>query len=128
MSVTAYRIQVPAHADVTAYPDASVTFYLEYAAKRHTAAAFGAMFPEAMNWFAAHMIERDPFLGEGNANETGNLMMQRDGDLQRQYQPAVGPLTTTDDAELMTTRYGQAYLRIRNSRAAVRSTVILAGT
>jgi hypothetical protein len=117
-TVDLYRTLIPAHAAVD---DAVVSTYLELSAQQHTASVFGAVYQQAMVWHAAHRLERTPGLvsGSGGAGETGALVAQRDGDLSRTYaQPQAGGAVGTD-AELRTTRYGEAYLGLRDSRAGV---------
>lgn len=116
-SVDLYRTLIPEHASVD---EAVVSTYLELSARQHTAAVFGAVYPEAMVWHAAHRIQRTPGLvsGSGGAGEVGPLVAQRDGDLSRAYGQPAATAMSAGDAELQTTRYGQAYLALRNSRAA----------
>lgn len=119
-SVAIYRSLVPLHASVA---DATVEVYLELAAKRHNAAAFGDVYPEAMVFYAAHTIERTPGLvtGSGGASQTGELLQQKDDLLQRTFGQAAGAMRASQaDASLRTTRYGLLYLELRDSRAAVR--------
>jgi hypothetical protein len=119
-----YRVLVPGHAAVD---DSTVETWLEIAARRHLASAFGLMYAEAMIWWAAHRIERTPGLvsSSGGAGEVGPVVSQTDGDLSRTYaQPAQSAVGSTD-AELGTTRYGQAYLDLRNTRAAGGPTYVL---
>jgi hypothetical protein len=116
-SLALYRALVPSHADVV---DTTVDVYLELAARRHSAASWGQVYPEAMVLWAAHRIERTPGLvpGSGGASTAGPITSQTDGDLSRSYGAmATGPWTGDGDADLRTTRYGLAYLDLRDSRA-----------
>lgn len=116
-SLALYRTLVPDHAAVA---DATVDVYLELAARRHTASAWGVVYPEAMVWYAAHRIQRLPGSGAGggSAVEVGQVVSQRDGDLSRTYAQPASSGTNAADAELRTTRYGELYLDLRDSRAA----------
>lgn len=115
-SLDLYRALVPAHSSVA---DDTVETYLELATRRHTAGAWGAVYPEAMVWWAAHRIQRTPGLvsGSGGADEVGQITSQSDGDLSRSY-AAQATTGNTGDDELASTRYGQAYLDLRRTRAA----------
>lgn len=121
-SVALYRTIIldPRHA-VANLPDATLELFLNLAARAHTASKFGQVYPEAMVYYAAHLIERTPgFLtGSQSATEVGPLTNQKDDLLQRGY----GSVAGTDDAsltdaELTTTVYGLTYLRLRGSRAS----------
>lgn len=125
-SLALYRALVPEHAAVV---DATVSTWLELAARRHTASVFGRVYPEAMVWWAAHRIQRSPGSGassSASAEDVGTLVMQRDGDLTRQYaQPSsASSVGSSADAELRTTRYGELYLELRDSRAGVGPTAV----
>jgi hypothetical protein len=117
MSLALYRSLVPAHSSVV---DGTVEVWLELAARRHTATAWGAVYPEAMVWWAAHQIERLPGSGAsgGGASEVGVVTSQSDGDLSRTYAVPSEATASGPDAALNSTRYGQLYLELRNSRAA----------
>lgn len=125
-SLATYRAMVPEHADPVV-ADATVELWLAYAAKRHDPAVFGSVFTEAMVFYAAHHISRLPGVGGGNADEAGPVLMQRDGDLQRQYGQIMTQMMTAGDADLATTRYGLFYLQIRDSRAGTKPTTVVAG-
>lgn len=122
-SLQLYRALVPAHSSVV---DGTVTTYLELAARRHTASAWGVVYPEAMVWFAAHMIERAPGLvsGTGGGSDVGNVISQTDGDLSRTYASPAALSGSSSDAWLASTRYGQLYLDLRDTRAASAPTAV----
>lgn len=116
-----YRALVPAHDHI---PPDVVEAALASAAARHTASEWGAVYGEAMCWFAAHRVERTPKRGKGSADEAGAITSQTDSQstdtgksssLSRSY---AAPRVAPADAELATTRYGLAYLGLRDSRAA----------
>ena len=128
-SLDLYRALVPAHSAVA---DATVDLWLGIASRRHTASAWGQLYPEAMVWWVAHQLEQDPGSGVGSSSATavGPIVSQKDGDLQRSYAaPAVSASGSASavDSDLATTRYGQRYLDIRDSRAAVQPMMISPG-
>jgi len=118
-SLELYRILIPGHAAVL---EATITTWLTLASIRHSAAEWGAVYAYAMVFYAAHQIEVTPGTGagSGDAGVVGPVISQRDGDLSRTYAaPAISSAGgSSDDAALASTRYGQAYLDLRNSRAA----------
>jgi hypothetical protein len=79
-----------------------------------------------MVMWAAHRIERTPGLvsGGGGAGAVGPIVSQTDGDLSRTYAQQAQGATSGTDADLRTTRYGLAYLDLRDSRAGVGPTVV----
>jgi hypothetical protein len=94
-----YRELVGEHARI---PDSTVETYLTLAARRHTATAFGAVFTEAMVWFAADAIEK------GRASGALDV----DPNLPTRPDPAAPP------KPMGPTRFWLAYLDIVNTRAA----------
>lgn len=124
-SLALYRELVPGH---SAVDDDLVTTMLALAARRHTATAWGDLYPEAMVWFAAHRVERLPGSGAsgGSAAEVGTITSQSDGDLSRSYAAPVSTGSALDD-ELSSTRYGQFYLDLRRTRAASGPTFVGVG-
>lgn len=117
-SLDLYRSLVPEHSAVL---DATIETWLGVAVRRHTAAAWGAAYGDAMVAWAAHRIQRTPGSGApgtGSSTEVGAIASQRDGDLSRSYATPASTAMTPSDAELQTTRYGQDYLAMRDSRAA----------
>lgn len=121
-SLDLYRTLVPAHSAVS---DDFVETMLELATRRHTASAWGQVYPEAMVWWAAHRVQCTPGSGAGGstADAVGPVVSQSDGDLSRTYaQPASDSAASAED--LTSTRYGQAYLDLRRTRAASTATVV----
>lgn len=121
-SVAVYRSVIldPRHG-VANLPDATVETFLDLAGRAHTASKWGQVYPEAMVYYAAHLIERTPGLLTGNAgaSEVGPLTSQKDDLLQRQYGQVAGAQDAAlTDAELTTTTYGLKYLHLRGSRCA----------
>lgn len=125
-SLQLYRALIPGHAAVL---ETTILVWLELAATRHTASTWGAVYAAAMVFWAAHHIETLPGTGAGSdaAGTVGPLISQRDGDLSRTYaQPASSSGGGSDDAALASTRYGQTYLDLRNSRAATTPSLVRA--
>lgn len=121
-SVALYRTLIP-DAEHAALDDAVVSTYLDLAARRHSAAAFGTVYPEAMVYYAAHCIQRTPGLiaGGSGADEVGPVTSQKDGDLSRTYGTTGGGSGATGavgDGDLGLTAYGLRYLELRGSRAS----------
>lgn len=98
--------------------DGTINTWLEITIRRHTAADWGAMYPEAIVWWTAHAIETTPGTGAGSdsAEVTGALLSQRDGDLSRTYAAPIGP-ASTGSSTFGSTHYGQMYLDLLRSRA-----------
>jgi hypothetical protein len=118
-----YRILIPAHASVS---NGTVNAWLGIAIRRHSALAWGAVYGEAMLFYAAHFVDRLPSSGgAGSGGATGPLTSQRDGDLSRSYAaPASSGSSSSSDDALATTEYGRAYLDLRDSRAATGPMVV----
>ena len=118
-SLELYRILIPGHSAVA---DATIDLWLVLAARAHTASAWGQVYAEAMVFYAAHHVEG--LAGSsgtgGSAGAVGAVISQKDGDLSRSYAGPVSVSGSSASAEdgLTTTRYGQAYLTLRNKRAA----------
>lgn len=123
-----YRELIPEHSAVL---DAVVSRWLAFAIRRHDAESFGAVYADAMVFYAAHRVQRQPGSGAPGAppaGAVGALVSQRDGDLSRTYAAPGGNVATTgSDAELQTTQYGLWYLDCRDSRAAAGPTLIVPG-
>lgn len=111
-----YRTLVPGHAAVT---DPVVTTWLGLAVRRHNVTSWGGVYSEAMVFWAAHQVERSPSSGAGggSGSEVGPITAQSDGDLSRSYGASASSGSASDDA-LRSTRYGEMYLELRDSRAA----------
>jgi Protein of unknown function (DUF4054) len=117
-SLELYRILVPAHSAVL---EDTINVWLELAAKRHNYADWGPIYAEAMVLWAAHGIETSPGSGggSGGAGVVGPIISQKDGDLSRTYAYSSSSGGSSADSRLATTTYGQMYLDLRNSRAAI---------
>lgn len=105
--------------ELAAVPDPTVTTWLTIAAKRHNATVFGEVYAEAMVLWTAHRISRLPGVGSGSGGEVGPVIAQADGDLSRTYGSVASLAASAADADLVTTRYGLAYLELRDSRAGI---------
>lgn len=105
-SLERYRALVPAHAGV---PDATVSAWLEAAARAHSASAFGAVFADAMVCWAAAMIDVDvasgaiPLLGSGG--DICGPLLPVEGDTKKPTRPEDSP-------------YWQRYLGYVRSRSS----------
>ena len=116
VDLATYQTLIPAHAAVSS---STVNAWLGIAVKRHDVASWGAVYDEAMIFYAAHFVEKFPSSGgAGSGSATGALTGQRDGDLSRSYAAPASSAMSASDAALATTEYGRAYLDFRNSRAA----------
>ena len=99
-SLALYRELVPAHNVVS---DEVVETWLELAAQRHTASAWGAVYAAAMvMWAAAHV---DPQLVEGAVGQQGRVC-------------APTPPSSKPDAMVARSPYWAWYAEYRDSRAA----------
>lgn len=115
-----YRRLVPGHAAVE---NELIDEFLALTISEHAGVCvFGGVYPQAMIWYTAHVIERLPDSGASGqtAQEAGAVTSQSDtnGDssLSRGY--AAPTARDPDEAELSTTVYGQRYLALRRSRKA----------
>lgn len=117
------RSLAPAYAALT---DDQIQPFLNLAIKAHTASQWGNVYPEAMAWYAAHLLATggDPVeaaAGGGGAVAGGPLTSQKDGDLARGYGGQAAGYGGSKDAsvlDLSQTSYGRHYLTLRRSRAA----------
>lgn len=110
-----YRTLIPAHASI---PDNVVQVHLELAAQAHSPSAWGAVFAQAMVWYAAHSLERLP---EHKGDAPGTVTSKKDGDLAISYS---APTPTPDGSDLYLTAYGQRYEQLRSSRVAATPFVV----
>lgn len=116
-----YRAQVPEHATVD---DPVVQRWLDLAVRAHDRDAFGTVYDDAMIAWAAHQIYYDPGapeVGETSAASVGPIKSLRTKDQAVTYATpsgSGGAGLSPQAQDLRTTRYGQLYLQLRNSRAA----------
>lgn len=117
-----YRLLIPGHAVVL---NDTVLAYIAAAKRRHLESAWGAVYQDAMVWYAAHLIETTPGTGagSGDAGVVGPVISQKDGDLSRTY-AAPASSGGSSSGSLGTTTYGQEYLNLRNSRAATAPSLV----
>jgi hypothetical protein len=127
---------------VALYPqysaDSRADIYLEVAALQHTAAAWGAVYTLAMVHFTAHLLmiadaDAAAVAAAGNAGAAlgaaSGVTSRSAGDLAESYatariSDAAAFALSAGDAELMRTSAGQAYLRLRATRAATMPVVM----
>lgn len=119
--------------DLAAEPDARVEDFITEAARRLNGPAFGALFPQATIYFAAHLLAYSPDGGTGGVavgagGASGALSSKKTGDEALTFGSASsltsGVTVTMADADLMTTHYGRQFLAIRGTRSVVAPTVI----
>ncbi len=109
--------------------DDEVGNWLDLAALAHDATAWGNVYPQAMCYYAAHEMK---MMGLDKTDEemadvtgiAGPTIARRAGDVSENYGAGGRGLATPADQELMSTRYGQAYLRLRKTRAAGHAKVV----
>ena len=91
--------------------------FLERAAARLHAPAFGSMYAEAAAYLAAHLLTVSERRRRDGAAAPGALVSLATGDQSRSWSTQ-GGAPGDRDAGLRTTAYGEQFLEIRNSRAA----------
>ena len=109
--------------------DDEVDFWIYEAGRAHTAGAWGNVYVMAMCLYAAHNMK---MLGLDKTDEeledvtglAGPVLARRAGDVSENYGAGGRALQNAGDQELMSTRYGQMYIRLRNTRAAGHAQVI----
>lgn len=108
--------------------DARIAIFLARAERRHTQAAWGAVYADAMAALAAHMLTRFPASAAASSaagEVTGGVTARSAGDLSESYGDATAGVDVgLSDADLRTTRYGLDYLALRASRSATTATAI----
>lgn len=119
-----YRRRVPAHEHIAADV---ITDFLTEQVTLQSPVAWGDRFQLAVVYLAAHEIEMTPGYGSYGVQEVGQITMQRDGDLQRQYaQPMTQGARGVDDWLNLTT-YGKRVLALRAQTVGALPTVLIAG-
>ncbi len=104
--------------------DATVETFLEVASQQSNAAAWGAVYTQAMSYLAMHMMAQNG-LGSGSAHSGtgshgGGVASVKVGDISVGFgyaSSASGAVGATD-ADLLETSYGRRYLALRGSRSA----------
>lgn len=119
-----FRAYVP---EFAATADATVNALSSLLADTVSSDAFGARTGEAIMRLTAHELTlqaRDTAVTAG-ARSAGPVMSVGTGDLSISYGAlGAGVAATSEEDALRTTRHGIAYLRLRDSRAAVLPAVI----
>ena len=91
--------------------DEKVEFFISLALKRVCPAFWGSCFNQALAYLAMHMMKVQG-QAAGDCTQTGAagpLLLERAGEVTRQYAPTVGK-TARGDAGFVTTIYGRTYL------------------
>lgn len=97
--------------------DADVEAWLAIAASLLSASQWGAAYTLAACYLAAHMWKRTGLDDGSDSAAAGPLTSARTGELAESY--ASASTTSALDADLATTRYGLAYLRLRSTRVRI---------
>lgn len=103
--------------------DPRADLFLTLAASRLHVRTFGNLYVQAVVYLAAHMLTMSPDDDGDEAASAGPVTGRGTGDLSVNYATARPP-TNDVDAELGQTRYGRAFLAIRNTRAYVAPFVV----
>lgn len=98
--------------------DARIDAFLEIAALQMDSGKWGNVYTLAVAYLAAHLLTESADDGGASATLAGALTAKHAGDLSESYATPSGGTVTRDDALLSTTKYGRAFCRLRNSRAA----------
>lgn len=118
-SLQLFRALAPDLCDET---DERVGVFIELAARRLCAAAWGAVYLDAVVYLAAHELIRSPADGSGSDASTsgGPITSKKAGDLSESYgaSKAGSMAKSNTDAELSETLYGRKFLALRDTRAA----------
>lgn len=106
--------------------DPTIECFLEQAALRLCASAFGVLFQQATIYLAAHLLLISPEGGTGTGGAGGPVTSKKTGDEAISFGSIVSLATgaSLGDADLMKTSYGAQFVSIRNSRAAAAPTFI----
>ena len=112
--------EIAAWADVTGpYLSTAV-----FAISRYTGQVIGGtsvtIYDEATALLTAHLLTRMPTVASGGTGGTSGLLVTQDttGDLAQAYGLPANLPASLSDMDLMSTRYGIAFSRLRNTRAA----------
>lgn len=107
-TLATYRALIPGHAGIS---DATVSAWLTMAARRHSSAAFGAVYEEAMVFFAASGL--DPLVQSGQIGAlTGNVCAPATNN--------TGKVAITQQDSI----YWARYVDIRDTRSAAGPTAL----
>lgn len=132
-----FRGLVPSLCEET---DARVGLFLDAAARRLDASAWGAVYPDALVYMAAHLLTLSPgpdttaaaSAGGGAAGAiAGPITKKKAGDLEVSFGTSGGTSggggggsTSNTDNDLTTTHWGRQFLALRDTRAAGAPTFI----
>lgn len=112
MSVTVASVK-ELFPELAAIADATVQRWLSFAEAKHNAAAFGVKSDYALKCLAAHLVELDKRRQAGATGSVAVVSSRTVGDVSTTY--AVPASSSTADAALGSTLYGQMYLDLRSS-------------
>lgn len=106
--------------------DSRAATFLEMAATRLTASAWGNVYVQAVALLAAHMLEMAPSSSGGGAAgaASGPVASKSAGDQSIAYGSLAGAPTSTADEALKQTTYGREFIALRDTRAAARAGVL----
>lgn len=125
--------------EYAAETDEVLMTYLDFAAQRLDARAFGGVYAQAVAYLAAHILtiaRRGVAGGAGGGagagqGASGAVTAVSTGDWSVSFAGGLngseGGVDTLAEASLMTTRFGKEFLALRRTRAASRSRVIKPG-
>lgn len=120
-SIELFRALAP---DLCEETDARVGVFIEQAARRLCAAAWGAVYVDALVYLAAHHLIRSPATaasgGLGAGDGGGAITSKKAGDLSVNFGSSTAGSSSRSnaDAELSETMYGRKFLALRDTRAA----------
>lgn len=101
--------------------DERVAVFVAIAERHNSPTAWGDAHVDAVAFYAAHLLTRSKATAAASAaaaDTAGPVTSRSAGAVSESYGALAGGAANAADAELLTTRYGAAYLRLRASRAA----------
>jgi hypothetical protein len=122
-TVELFKILAPDAAALTGGDDTVIECFLEQAALRLCASAFGQLFEQAVIYLAAHMLLFSPPGGSGMVDGGGAVTSKKTGDEAISFGAAAAASATTD-LSLQKSQYGLEFIAIRDSRSARAPTFI----
>ena len=125
------RVLCPEFTSAVDYPDATLDTFLTLAASLHTASVFGAVYGDAMAYYAAHLLKmattEDALSSATGGVTAGGVTAVKAGDLSVSFGGVSVTLSggsVMPDQLLAQTTYGRLYLTIRNTRYVRAPTVV----
>ena len=103
--------------------DEHLETFVELAAGRLSAKVFGARYPEAVAYLAAHLLTMSKRVSENGVASGGAVASVSTGGLSLSFGQSNGQSSAADES-LKSTHYGQEFLAIRATRAAVKGLLI----